>query len=102
MNKTYSVVWSSLAENDFSCILEYLNAKWNERIALNFIDKVEMALQQIQVNPKLFPLIHKDGIRKCVITHHNTLYYRINREIIEILRLYDTRQNPDNLKFNYL
>jgi len=100
MSKVYSVVWSSLAENDFSNILDYLHCKWNNRVTNNFIDKIEYTIKQIQINPKLFPLIHNNGIRRCVVTQHNTIFYRINNNTIEILRLYDTRQDPDKLKFN--
>jgi len=38
-------------------------------------------------------------IQKCVATKHNTLYYRETNHRIEILRLYDTRQNPETLRF---
>ena len=36
---------------------------------------------------------------KGVLTKHNTLFHRENQTQIEILRIYDTRQNPQKLKF---
>ena len=56
---------------------------------------------QISINPKQFPLIFKKKkIRKCVMTKHNTLFYRENKDNIDILRIFDNRQDPKKLKFN--
>ena len=94
------IVWSPLSENDFSGILNYLNKNWGEKIASHFIDLTESFLTQISINPRQFPVIYKKKkIRKCVLTKHNTLYYRNSKFQIDILRIYDTRQDPDNLTF---
>ena len=52
----------------------------------------------------LFPISYPPfekfpDIRKCVLTKHISLYYKINNKDIEVLTLFDTRQNPDKLKF---
>ena len=95
-----SVKWSSQADNDFAKILEYLENRWNNNVCSKFINKVDFCLELIQRNPLQFPLINPDlQIRRCVITKHNTLYYRETEFRIEVLRLYDTRQNPDSLLF---
>ena len=94
------IMWSPLAENDFGNILEYLNQKWGEKVAYQFIEITSNLLRQIQIKPKLFPLINRKlKIRKCVLTKHNSMYYRESITQIEILRIYDTRQDPDKLKF---
>lgn len=91
--------WSSYAENDFAHLLEYLNSKWNKIICNNFIEIVDINILLIQKKPKLFPYLNKElNIRKCVLTKHNSLFYREKEDKIEILRLYDTRQNPNSLK----
>ena len=53
------IIWAPLAENDFSAILEYLNIKWGSKVAENFIDLVENVSDQISINPKQYPIIHK-------------------------------------------
>ena len=94
------VIWSPKSEEDFENILEYLAKEWDNVVTLKFIDLIEILLNQISLNPGQFPLIHKSlNIRKCVISKHNTLYYRNRREYIEMLRIFDNRQNPDNLRF---
>jgi plasmid stabilization system protein ParE len=94
------VVWSPSAERDFANILEYLNKNWEEKVTNNFIDLTEEVIIQISVNPRQFPVIYKkEKIRKCVLTKHNSLFYRDSKSRIDILRIYDTRQDPDTLTF---
>ena len=94
------IVWSPSAECDFANILEYLQENWEERVTNQFIDLTEGILAQISLNPKQFPLIHKkQKIRKCVITKHNTLFYRESNSQVDLLRIYDTRQDPNTLTF---
>ena len=94
------IIWAPLAENDFSAILEYLYKNWDSKVSANFIDLTESVIDQISINPRQFPVIFKrKRIRKCVLTKHNSLFYRESRSKIEILRIYDTRQDPDSLTF---
>jgi len=51
------IIWSPLAENDFSDILDYLDKKWDKKVASNFIDLAENTINQISNNPKQFPVI---------------------------------------------
>lgn len=93
------IKWSSLADDDFAKLLDYLEFRWTKNVCLKFIDKLDFCVDLIQKNPNQFPYLNKQlQIRKCVVTKQNTLYYRETNSSIEILRLYDTRQNPDTLK----
>jgi plasmid stabilization system protein ParE len=95
-----SVIWAPSAESDLAAILDYLNTNWDSKVSLNFIDLTENVVDQISVNPKQYPVIYKrKRIRKCVLTKHNSLFYRESRSQVEILRIYDTRQDPDTLRF---
>ena len=94
------IIWSTLAENDFANILDYLDKNWDRKVASNFIDLTENVLNQISINPKQFPICYnKRKVRKCVLTKHNSMFYRDTRSSIQILRIYDTRQDPDTLNF---
>jgi plasmid stabilization system protein ParE len=95
-----NIIWSRLAENDLENILNYLDKNWERKIASNFIDLTVNILNQIFENPKQFPISYKrEKVRKCVLTKHNTLFYRETILSIEILRIYDTRQDSDTLTF---
>ena len=94
------IIWSPLAEGDFASILEYLNKNWDQKVAANFIDLTENIIDHISINPIQYPIIFKKKrIRKCVLTKHNSLFYRELKSKVEILRIYDTRQDPDSLTF---
>ena len=94
------IIWSPLSESDFASILGYLANEWNETVANQFINITNNLIIQISKNPKQFPLINKKKrIRKCVITKQNILYYRDSKKHIDILRIYDTRQDLKKLKF---
>jgi plasmid stabilization system protein ParE len=93
------ITWSPLSVNDFEIVLEYLHENWNEQVVMKYITEIESLLSNISKQPNLFPLVNKKlKVRKCVITKHNTLYYRIKENNIEIIRIFDTRQNPKKLK----
>jgi plasmid stabilization system protein ParE len=94
------VKWSSYADDDFTKLLVYLENRWNKKVCLKFISKLDFCIDLIHKNPNQFPFLNKEfKIRKCVVTKQNTLYYKETDTKIEILRLYDTRQNPETLKF---
>ena len=93
------IIWSPQADKDLEEILDYLAEEWENSVSLKFLDLVDILLKQIAINPKQFPLINKSlNIRKCVITKHNTLFYRNKRTVIEVVRIYDTRQDPEKLQ----
>jgi len=95
MPMTKQIIWSPLSESDLDCLLSYLQTHWSNNVALDFLDKIDLLITQLSLNPKQFPLINKKRkIRKCVITKHNILFYRETKKSIEIIRLFDTRQSP--------
>ena len=93
------IIWSPLSQKDFVLILDYLQNYWDNKVVQVFIEITERSIEQISNNPKQFPLINKD-VRKCVLTKHNTLYCRDGKESIDILRIFDNRQDPQKMEFN--
>ncbi len=66
-----------------------------------FISKLTEKIKQISTQPESCPKsLRFDNLYKCVVTKQTTFYYRIlaEREEIEIITIFDTRQNPDELK----
>ena len=94
------IIWSPQSEKDLGKILDYIAVKWDASVSIKFLNLVNCLVDQISGNPKQYPLIHKQlNIRKCVITKHNNLYYRNKRSFIELLRIFDNRQDPEKLEF---
>ena len=94
-----NVVWSPSARKDIENITDYLMDEWGSKIVSKFLVKLDWIISQISINPKQYPLFNsKLNIRRCVITKQNTLFYRINDRYLEIVRIYDTRQDPKSLE----
>jgi plasmid stabilization system protein ParE len=95
-----NIIWSPAAESDLKSVLSYLDEKWSALVVNQFINKVDSFVSLIAEEPKLFPIINKKhNVRKCVLTKQNTLFYRENKDSIDIIRLFDTRQDPKKLKY---
>jgi plasmid stabilization system protein ParE len=94
------IIWSPTAETDLISVLNYLNEKWSVLVVNQFINKVDSFVNLLAEEPKLFPIINKKhNVRKCVLTKQNTLYYRENKDSIDIIRMFDSRQDPKKLKY---
>ena len=91
-----SVVWSSRAKNDYFEILEYLDKHWNRNVTIRYIERVDTVISTIQASPQLFPTSSDfKKVRRCVVTKHTTLYYRIINDKIQLITLFDSRHNPE-------
>ena len=92
-------VWSPSAQTDLENVADYLMHTWGKSVVEKFLRRISKIIIQIVINPKQYPLInYKLDVWKCVITKQNTLYYRVKNKQIEIIRIFDTRQDPRKLK----
>lgn len=88
-----------MADEDLNNVVEYLFTNWSNKIFVDFLEILFKQINEIVAYPKQFPFVYKDKkYRKCVITKHNTLFYKELKSSILILRLFDTRQNPSKFK----
>jgi plasmid stabilization system protein ParE len=95
------VILSPQAEKKLEEITEYLLSEWGNKVKKDFLSKLTSKIEQILLQPESCPKSKElGGIYKCVVTKQNTFYYRINsqRNILEIITFFDTRQNPIKLK----
>ena len=80
-------------------ISNYIESKWSERIRKEFIEKITKSIKIIRNSPEAFPISeYRRTIRKCVVTKQTTIFYRFNSKKITVIALFDTRQNPSNIK----
>ncbi len=95
------VFLSELAENKLLILSDFLLVNWNLKVRNDFIKKLTAKIGQISDQPESCPQSSEfKGLFKCVVTKQTTFYYRINldRKEIEIITVFDTRQNPDKLE----
>lgn len=92
------VVISKTAEKKLDKLLDYLSQKWSVTVKRAFVKKLDSTIKIINNQPEIFPESKKGkGLRKCVITKQTTLYYRYNSKRINVVTIFDTRQNPNKL-----
>ncbi|GAA3629643.1 type II toxin-antitoxin system RelE/ParE family toxin [Flavivirga jejuensis] len=95
------VFLSELTENKLLKLSDYILENWNIKARDKFIEKLTEKIKQISKQPESCPQSSEfKGLYKCVVTKQTTFYYRISTELneIEIITIFDTRQNPNRLK----
>jgi len=94
------IIWSKKSLNDYEEILDYLLVRKSKKEFKLLTEGVEKALKHITIQPFLYPVADPamPEVRKAVITKRTSLYYKSNKEVVEILAFFDTRQDPDKLR----
>lgn len=92
----FEILVSEEALLDLENILDYLDRHWPENVSASFLEAYETRLHLLSQMPWMYPASEKKpGLRKCLISKHNVLFYQIieEREIVEILAVKDTRSD---------
>ena len=99
MTNGYKILWTDFALNELENTIEYLKENWTERELRNLALKIEETLSLLSHNPNLFQAsdVRKD-IRRVIVAKHNTLYYRVKNNTIEIISFFSNRQSPKKRK----
>jgi len=96
------VIFSPKAIENTKQIIVYLKKEWSENSAKKFINVLREKVSYIKRFPNSYhELEGREKIKRCVITKQVTLYYRVAKNEIEVITLFDSRQNPDKLKTNF-
>ncbi|RFZ85614.1 type II toxin-antitoxin system RelE/ParE family toxin [Mucilaginibacter terrenus] len=90
------VFFTKTADQDFSDILSYIKRDFGASAAQNFKSLVLRFADIIEVFPEIGSLeLHDKNIRGLVVHGRLKIFYRITPKRIIVLRLFDTRQNPE-------
>ena len=96
MKNGYKILWTDHAITELKETIEYLENNWTEKELRTFSTKLDHTIELISKSPEMFPeSLEKKDIRKAVVEKYNNLYYRINKNSIEILSLFSNRKNPN-------
>ena len=94
------IYFSPKAEANLLNLSEYLKKEYSIQTLDNFLVKLDSKLKLISNLPFSSPKsLIISQLYKCVVSKQITLYYRIdtNRNEIEIITLFDSRQNPSTI-----
>ncbi|MEO5570697.1 MAG: type II toxin-antitoxin system RelE/ParE family toxin [Bacteroidia bacterium] len=92
---TREVILSSIAKKKLELLFDYLEKEFSEKTKLGFISKLEKTVGRITQYPESFPKSSKEkSVYRCVINRYTVMFYRFNKERIEILTFFDNRMDP--------
>jgi plasmid stabilization system protein ParE len=90
-----SIIWSPRATDEYLDLIDYLLDKWGEKVTRKFIERIQDVLEVISERPEIYLATSKrKNIRRCVVSKHTSLYYRVKADKIELITLFDNRKNP--------
>ena len=81
------------AERNFDSIVDYINDKWGESAAKQFIQKTDEIFKLLKNYPAIGQIEESD-IRGFQLSPQTRILYRIRDEKIIILAFFDVRQDP--------
>lgn len=92
------VIWSKAAEEDFRNILQY----WTEKNGNDtYSRKIEERVSRIALLLSMFPKIGRKSETsetRRVIWEHYSIYYKLVRESVVIIHVWDSRRNPADMQ----
>ena len=92
------IIWTKTSELTLSEIVDYIENKFGTIIAKKYYSDVIETIDNIEINPELFPVYRKNiQTRKAVINRKTILYYQIQNENINLLAFYDVRNGTHKL-----
>jgi len=92
------VTLTPIAIINYEYIIDYLVKNWGIKVTNNFIERFEQVCVIIVENPGIYPFVNRiKKVQKCVLTKHNILYFKVMKDSVRILAVFDTRQHPDKL-----
>lgn len=95
MKSTFKIIWTTRSLTDLKNIITYLEENWTVKDIQNFAHLLDLQLNRLIIHPFLIPELNKyKKIRKSVLTRQISIYYRVNNNKIQIISLFDNRQNP--------
>lgn len=96
--KKYNIEYSKDARQDLINIKKYIKYNLQEpNIAQKLIMKIKSEVEKLRNNPKIYTIIDDDIIKKLeirkIIIDNYIVFYRINNESIQIVRIMYGRRN---------
>lgn len=94
--------WSKRAERSYGKIIDYIAAQFGKPRARKYVTGVYTEVEKLPANPRLGqvePLLEaaRHEFRRLVIEDLTKVIYRITDTSIEIVDVWDTRQDPEEL-----
>lgn len=89
------IIFSDDAIETLLSTTNFIESKWNSRLAEKFLEKVYKTLTLAAENPYMFKAFSlSENIRVGLISKQTSFFYRVQENEIIILFFWDNRQEP--------
>jgi plasmid stabilization system protein ParE len=93
------ITFSPRAQTHLRNIVEYLFNEFGEATLRRFHLRLNKFCETVLITPDIYSFANsKRNLRRCVLTKQSIIYYRVHKNTVEIVAVFDTRQNPNRLK----
>lgn len=98
MKSGYKIRWTDHALLELAETFEYVEKFWTEKAIQKLAKELEYTLTLISKSPELFQISDVKNVRRAVVLKHNSLYYRVKENSVEIISFFANRKNPEKRK----
>jgi len=88
------VQFSGLAKRKLELLSVYLVIEWGEESADKFFNTFDEKVNQVESFPKSCKNFINSKIKICIVSSQTSFLYQLNNNKIEIITVFDNRQNP--------
>ena len=93
------VYLSPLAEKKLSLLLDFVELEWSIKERNELLDKILSSFQRVAAYPESSPKSQSfTSLHKCVLSKNTSYFYRFNSDELEIITVFDNRQNPEKIE----
>ena len=90
------VIWTERAKQDLLRTISFIKRRWSEREVRQFLFRTDRTARYLSQYPKMFRPIGTRGFRQANVDKYNALIYRVLPECVEIMSIWDMRQDPNS------
>ncbi|GAA0894414.1 hypothetical protein GCM10009122_40950 [Fulvivirga kasyanovii] len=95
----YKIRYSLRARQEEIELLDFILKEFGEQKAKAVYQRVEKLLGEISGMPKMYRSSKKQKhLRKCVLSKQTSIYYRIQKDYIEVVSFRANRKDPKGFK----
>jgi plasmid stabilization system protein ParE len=96
----FTIIYSPKFWPRLNELLSYLKIAWSLKVADDFLNVFSEKINLLSQNPKIGkPSLKVKSVRSIMITKHNRMYYKVSKNFIMVIILFDNRQHPSKNKF---
>lgn len=95
------IVWTGLAVESLSNIVQYVQSWFGIETASDVSAKILAFVESLSSSPNIgkhIKNLSQYGDIRCIIYKQNQIYYRISDNQVEIILVWDGRQDPNRLR----